>query len=98
MRAARTVARAALILGIVTVPGLIFSVQLYALYRLEGRRIRRRASFILQLSHWYLWALAGPAVWALTRRWPVVGPERGRHVGYHCAAAILTGALVTRRV
>jgi two-component system, LytTR family, sensor kinase len=94
MRADRILVRTALIMGVLTVPALIYAAQMVWVYRFEGVRLPIRLAVTLQLCHWYLWAGAGPLAWALTLRWPVVGRGRGANIARHAAAAVVVSVLV----
>src|SRR5687767_2973586 len=94
MRADRPLRRTLALLAVLTITALIYSLQLFVLYRFEGMPMPMTAFVILQLSHWYLWAAAGPVVWALTRRWPIDGPNRTTNILRHAAAAVAVSVLV----
>ena len=94
MRADRPLRRTFVLLGILTITALVYSLQLFVLYRFEGMPMPMTAFVILQFSHWYLWAAAGPVVWALTRRWPIDGPHRAANVLRHIGAAVVVSVLV----
>src|SRR5262245_57391309 len=64
-----------------TALALLFSSQLYVAYRAEGIAMPFGAIFLMQIGHWYGWALAGPVVWSLTSRWPL-------HVGRRMTNAL----------
>ena len=94
MRTDRILVRTALIMGVLTVPALIYAAQILWIYRFEGIRVPLRLAVTLQLCHWYLWAGAGPLVWALTLRWPLVGPGRAANIARHAGAAVAVSVLV----
>src|SRR5687768_4912501 len=94
MRADRPLRRTLVLLGFLTITALIYSLQLFVLYRFEGMPMPISAFVIVQFSHWYLWAAAGPVVWTLTRRWPLDGPHRTANVLRHVGAAVAVSALV----
>lgn len=81
-------------LAVLTAAAFVFTSQIYVGYRSRSIAISFGGLFVLQLGHWYLWAIAGPAAWALSRRWPVAGAARARNLARHVGAAIVTGLLV----
>jgi len=74
-----------------TIPAVVIATQLYAGYRIQHVRVSYAGVLLLQLCHWELWAVAGPFVWDLERRWPFDGR---RAVLKHAAAALLVATLV----
>jgi two-component system LytT family sensor kinase len=86
--------RAGLVLLALTFPILLFSTQLYVGNQVRSVHVPFGAIVILQCCQWYLWALAGPVVWRLARRWPVSGSHRARHLLQHFGAAIVVSLLV----
>ena len=76
------------------VPSVAVASQLYFGYRMRGVRMPFAAALATQLFHWELWAVAGPFVWDLERRWPI-GPARRWHALLrHLAAAFVVAAAV----
>jgi two-component system, LytTR family, sensor kinase len=90
----RTPGRLAILAGALTIPALVIATQLYVGYRLRGIPVAFGAVFVLQLCHWELWAVAGPMVWDLERRWPVAPPDRRTAFLRHAAMAPLVSTLV----
>ncbi len=86
--------RTAALAALLTVPSVVIALQLYAGYRLEGIPVRFGAVLLLQLVHWEWWAIFGPVVWRLERRWPLSEPGRYRSVVRHAAAAPVVAAVV----
>src|SRR5919205_73211 len=83
-----TYARLALwLLAPLTLLTLLFSSQLYVVYRSEGVPFPFRGILLLQMGHWYLWAIAGPVAWACATRWPLRSPGRGQTIARHLAIA-----------
>jgi signal transduction histidine kinase len=79
-------ARAALVFGVWTVIGLVFSLQWYfASYRSEQPVAWSRALFV-QMSWAYLWALATPLVLWLARRFPIEKQHWPRNLLAHLLA------------
>ena len=74
-----------------TVPAVVIATQLFAGYRIQRVRVSYPAVLILQIFHWELWAVAGPLVWNLERRWPL---ERRNAFLKHLAAAPLVATAV----
>jgi len=74
-----------------TVVAVAITTELYIGYRMQGVRVSYVAFLILQLCHWELWAVAGPFVWDLERRWPL-GTRRA--VWRHATAALAVAAVV----
>ncbi len=87
-------ARAAMLVGLLLIPTLIISLQLYAGYRLNGMKVAFAGVFLLQFVHWEWWAVVGPLVWRLERRWPLTGAHRARSLRRHAATAPLVAAAV----
>ena len=86
--------RAGLLLLALSVPVLLFSTQLHVGNHVRSVRVPFGAIVLLQLCQWYLWAIAGPVVWALARRWPLSGLQRARNLLKHIGAAILVSVAV----
>jgi two-component system LytT family sensor kinase len=76
------------------VPALIIATPLYVGYRFRGLPVSFAAVLIIQLCHWELWALAGPFVWSLERRWPLLPPRRRSSFVRHVAAAPMVATAV----
>ncbi len=87
-------ARAGLLLLGLGIPVLLFSTQLYVGNQVRAVRVPFGAIVLLQLCQWYLWAIAGPLVWALARRWPLSGLNRVRNLLKHLAAGIAVSVAV----
>jgi len=88
-------ARVATLAALLTLPALVIAMQLYAGYRLRGVPIAFGAAFAVQLAHWEWWALFGPLVWRLERRWPLAAPNpRGALVRHIMAAAVVAVAVL----
>jgi two-component system LytT family sensor kinase len=64
----RPLVRFGLIWGVWTIIALFFSTQVYVMYYAEKQPIRYAQGFLVQASACYLWALATPLVWWLSRR------------------------------
>jgi two-component system LytT family sensor kinase len=77
-----------------TVPAVIIATQFSVGSRLRGDRFPFAAALVTQLCHWESWALVGPFVWALERRWPLDRHGRRRALFRHAAAAPLIAAAV----
>lgn len=86
--------RYAILAAVLTVPAIVFATQLYFAYRMQGMRLPFAAAVATQLCHWELWAIAGPIVWGLERRWPLVPPHRLRSLIKHVIAAPLLAIAV----
>ena len=86
--------RTAVLLGVLSIPALILAAHLYVMYHAQGIGLDFVGIVVLELCHWYLWALAGPLVWRLALRWPVTGPGRGRGIVRHAVAALVISVLV----
>ena len=86
--------RTGLLLLALTVPVLLFSTQLYVGNLARSVRVPFSALVILQFCQWYLWAIAGPMVWALARRWPLIGAHRLGNALKHLGAAVVVGLAV----
>jgi hypothetical protein len=84
---ARPLTRLALLAAALTVPAIVIATQVYVGYRMRGVQIAFSGMLITQLCHWEVWALAGPFVWRLERRWPLVGPDRRSALVRHVIAA-----------
>jgi two-component system LytT family sensor kinase len=86
MRADGRLRRTGLLLGVLAVPALILASHLYVMLHAQGLDLAFTGIFVLELCHWYLWAIAGPVVWTLAMRWPVTGPGRVAGILRHTAA------------
>jgi len=86
--------RSAVLLGVLSIPALILAAHLYVMYHAQGIDLDFVGIVVLELCHWYLWALAGPLVWRLALRWPVTGPGRARGIVRHAVTALLISVLV----
>jgi len=86
--------RTAVLLGVLSIPALILAAHLYVMYHAQGIGLDFVGIVVLELCHWYLWALAGPLVWRLALRWPVTGPGRARGIVRHAVAALVISVLV----
>lgn len=82
------------LLAALTLPAIVIATQLYVGYRLRGVPVSFGAALVTQLCHWETWALAGPLVWQLARRWPVVPPHRRRALLRHAIAAPIVAAAI----
>jgi two-component system, LytTR family, sensor kinase len=73
---------------------LLFSSQLYVIYRAESVPTPFVAIVTLQLVHWYAWAVVGPVAWWQAARWPIRGGDKLRNGVRHAALAILIGLAI----
>jgi two-component system LytT family sensor kinase len=80
--------------GALTALALLFAGQLYFLYRNESVPVPFVPILVMQIGHWYCWALAGPVAWALAARWPLHAGQRGRNSWRHAAAAVAIAVAV----
>jgi two-component system LytT family sensor kinase len=87
-------ARIALLFGALTLVALLFASQLYVVYRAESMPIAFATIFLLQLSHWYLWGLAGPLAWSFATRWPVRARDRWPNSVRLAAVGVVLGLLI----
>jgi two-component system LytT family sensor kinase len=94
MRADGRLRRTGVLLGILAIPALILSSHLYVMFHAQGIGVDFVGVLALELCHWYLWAIAGPVVWALALRWPVTGPHRVAGILRHAVAAFVISVLV----
>ena len=88
------VRRYAGLVGALALTALIIATQIYVGARLRGDRVSFAAALVMQLCHWESWALAGPLVWRLERRWPLVPPRRRQALRRHIATAPLVAVAV----
>jgi two-component system, LytTR family, sensor kinase len=86
--------RTGVLLGVLAIPALILSSHLYVMFHAQGIDVDFVGLVVLELCHWYLWAIAGPIVWQLAMRWPVTGPHRVAGIVRHAAAAFVISVLV----
>jgi len=77
-----------------TVPSFILAAQLYAGYRLRDIPVAFAGTLAVELLHWEIWALAGPFVWGLERRWPLTPSTRRASLLRHAAAGVWVSILV----
>lgn len=87
------IAPLALLAGGLGVTSLVIATQLYVGYRIRGVPVAFGAVLVTQLCHWELWTVAGPLVWGLERRWPLL-PDRRGAILRHAAAAPLVATAV----
>jgi sensor histidine kinase YesM len=84
---------ALLLLGSLTLLALLFSSQLYVVYRAESMPVSFGALLALQICHWYSWAVAGPVAWWSGMRWPLRASGKRsnaiRHVAIACALSMV---------
>jgi two-component system, LytTR family, sensor kinase len=76
-----------------TALALFFAISLWLNYITQGRPADFRASLIVSLSEWWLWALLTPVPVAFARRWPLERPRAWRHVALHVAAGAVVAAV-----
>ena len=81
------------LLLLLTVPAVVISTQLYFGYRSQGIQIPFGPLLIMQLAHWYLWAVFERVVWRLAHRWPLDG-SRGAIVRHVIAAPVVAIAFL----
>jgi two-component system, LytTR family, sensor kinase len=90
----RRVVRVALLVGAPLIPSIVIATQFYVGGRMRGFPVAFGAWFLTQLCHWEIWAIAGPFVWSLERRWPLSGANRRRSIVRHLLAAPAVAAAV----
>jgi two-component system, LytTR family, sensor kinase len=86
--------RLALLAGALTIPAAVVATQLYMAYRLRGDRVSFLVVLAVQLCHWELWAVVGPFVWGLERRWQMAPGRRRAALLRHLLAAPVVAAAV----
>jgi two-component system LytT family sensor kinase len=74
---------------------LFFAVSASLTYVSTGRSANWSLSITRSLSEWWLWALLTPLVAFLARRFPLYGPRKWRHAGFHAAAGVVLGLAKT---
>jgi hypothetical protein len=89
-----TVRRYAILAAWLTIPAIVFATQLHAAYRMRGIPSRLPGWLSIQLVHWELWAIAGPVVWRLGRRWPFSAAQRRPSLIRHAIAAPVVATAV----
>jgi two-component system, LytTR family, sensor kinase len=95
MQTGITRARLALLLvGALTLLALLFSSQLYAVYRAESIPVTFGAIFALQICHWYSWVVAGPLAWWSGMRWPIRGDRKAGSTTRHVLMAFALALMV----
>jgi two-component system LytT family sensor kinase len=82
-----TVRRYAILAAWLTVPAIVFATQVHVGYRMRGLPSRFPGWLSIQLAHSEIWAIAGPFVWRLGRRWPFSAPQRRASAIRHALAA-----------
>jgi sensor histidine kinase YesM len=78
-----------------TALAVFFAVTTSLTYRSTGRPGNWSLTFRRSLSEWWLWALLTPAVAWLSRRFPLHGPHRWRHLVIHIVAAVVVSIAKT---
>ncbi|HEX8176420.1 MAG TPA: histidine kinase [Pyrinomonadaceae bacterium] len=88
-------ARLALIWGVWTFIGLVFTGQFYfSMYR-SDRPVEWTYAFYLQMTWAYLWALATPVILWLAERFPIERKHLGWHLSLHVLASLALSTFVT---
>lgn len=85
--------RAALVLGLATLCGLLQVSQSTLYMVMEARAVPWGNTLVRGLSDWYLWALWTPLVFYLARTNPLVGPHFRRSLVMHSAASFMLAML-----
>jgi two-component system, LytTR family, sensor kinase len=67
---------------------LVFASQAYIGFRTRGVSIPFVSFLLLELCHWYLWAIAAPVVWSLPRRWPLRSGARLKNAVRYVLTAV----------
>jgi len=78
-----------------TALALFFATSLWLNYLARGQPASFRASLLVSLSEWWIWALLTPVVVGLARRWPIARPHLPTRLLLHVAAGL---ALATVKV
>jgi len=73
---------------------IIIATQIYVGSIVRGVRFPLGGALVTQLCHWESWAVMGPLVWSLERRWPLDARRRRQSLLRHVAAAPLVAAAV----
>lgn len=84
-------ARWALILGVWTLLGLLFSSQFYLAFQRAEEPLPWRWAFSLEMIYAYLWAALTPLVFWLARRFRIERQHLGRNILIHLLMSILIG-------
>jgi len=88
-------ARLALIWGVWTFIGLVFTCQFYfSMYR-SDRPVEWAYAIYLQMTWAYLWALATPIILWLAERFPIERKLLAWHLSLHVLASLILSTLVT---
>ena len=82
------------LLAAMTVVAVLFTSQIYVVYRAQSLPISFRGMLALQIGHWYSWVLAGPFAWWCATRWPVRGSRKLANVWRHLALASAVSVMV----
>jgi two-component system, LytTR family, sensor kinase len=82
------------LLASLTGVALLFSSQLYVIFRAESMPTPFAATLALQMAHWYPWAILGPLAWSQAARWPVREGDKLRNLLRHAALAMVVAATV----
>ncbi|HYU80853.1 MAG TPA: histidine kinase, partial [Vicinamibacterales bacterium] len=82
------------LLGPLTLLALLLSMQLYVVYRTEGLPMSFSGLLLLQVGHWYLWAIAGPVAWTAANRLPLRGSHKIRNIARHVGIAVAVSLTV----
>jgi signal transduction histidine kinase len=75
--------RAAILLGLWSIPGLIQTSQAYFLWTAKDPPPSLWLAFIWQMPPWLFWALVTPFIVAVCRRYPLEGSSRAKAIGLH---------------
>jgi two-component system LytT family sensor kinase len=82
------------LLGPLTAIALVFSSQIYMVYRAESVPMPFRAILLVQMCHWYVWLAAGPMTWFAANRWPLRTGRKVRNVARHIAIGVVVSLVV----
>jgi two-component system, LytTR family, sensor kinase len=86
--------RYAILAAALTIPAIVVATQLYFGYRMRGMRFPFSGALSIQLCHWELWAIVGPFVWNLERRWPFSSTDGRQALLRHAMAAPVVATVV----
>ncbi len=90
--------RPSVLLAVWSAPALISCFQRWASSGLDGHQLSFWHIVALQLPGWYAWASMTPAIFLITRAFPLTWPPRGIAAAAHvftCAASAVLHAIVT---
>ncbi|MDB4917814.1 MAG: signal transduction histidine kinase, LytS, partial [Gemmatimonadetes bacterium] len=81
------------VLGLWAVPALLAALETYMYWTQSGKNYPFWRALLMEGPAWFSYALLTPAIFALSRRFPLQRRTMARDIGVHALASLLAGAL-----